>query len=312
MLDQETGLRGYALTGDQEFLEPYRRGQIEFEAALRNAEAPAASARPRASSATSPRRRAGGRRTRKRGRPSRAPRPAGVQHRRRARAQAAHGPHPHGGASLREHVEQHTQDRLQHSRWVPFIFVLLFSTTVFSLGMFALERQAGRERARGKQRREYVEALQGADDEREAKELLRRRAERLAPGTNAVVLTRNASGNSLAASTDPSGIPGLAEALADASPRSCLAIRRAGTHERTPGGAPLQTCELCHRSDGAAALRPVRRSAARSSARCSSSRTARSSRTSANGSSARSRRPPPSSPTCATSRSPSTARPPTR
>ena len=26
MLDQETGLRGYALTGDKEFLEPYESG----------------------------------------------------------------------------------------------------------------------------------------------------------------------------------------------------------------------------------------------------------------------------------------------
>ena len=256
MLDQETGVRGYALTGEQEFLEPYRRGQIEFDAALRNANAhrePATAGFVRDLAAAARRWQANAR--------------TAIDHvdRRRARAFSTDDAHERkvlmdrirsAAASLRAHVEQHTQDRLQHSRWVSLIFVLLFSTTMFSLGIFALERQAGRERARGKQRREYVEALQGADDEGAAKELLRRRAERLAPGTNAVVLTRNASGTSLAASTDPAAIPGLAAALADASPRSCLAIRRAGTHERTPSAAPLQTCELCHRTDGAALCVP--------------------------------------------------------
>ena len=39
MLDQETGLRGYALTGDKAFLEPYELGQDNFERALREAKA---------------------------------------------------------------------------------------------------------------------------------------------------------------------------------------------------------------------------------------------------------------------------------
>ena len=84
-------------------------------------------------------------------------------------------------AALRAHVESRAQDELQRARWLAFGFVMLFSATVLSLGMVALERQARRDRARSKQRREYVDALQGADDEREAKELLRRRAERLDP-----------------------------------------------------------------------------------------------------------------------------------
>ena len=256
MLDQETGLRGYALTGDEEFLAPYRRGQIEFEAALRNAEAH----RERATAgfvrdlAETSRRWQANAQTEVDQVDRRGPRAFSIEGARerkllmdRIRTAAA---------SLRAHVEQHTQDRLQHSRWVSFIFVLLFSTTVFSLGMFALERQAGRERARAKQRREYVEALQGADDEGEAKELVRRRAERLAPGTNAVVLTRNASGNSLATSTDPSGIPGLAEALADAARARAWRSGAPAPMSARPGGAPLQTCELCHRSDGAALCVP--------------------------------------------------------
>jgi signal transduction histidine kinase len=33
LVDQETGLRGYALTGDEQFLEPYRRGLVDEQAA---------------------------------------------------------------------------------------------------------------------------------------------------------------------------------------------------------------------------------------------------------------------------------------
>ena len=47
MLDQETGLRGYMLTGDDRFLEPYRSGEAELrgrrgggEAQRRSATAP--------------------------------------------------------------------------------------------------------------------------------------------------------------------------------------------------------------------------------------------------------------------------------
>ncbi|MBI5088703.1 MAG: CHASE3 domain-containing protein, partial [Actinobacteria bacterium] len=33
LVDQETGLRGFALTGDQDFLEPYRQGLVDEQAA---------------------------------------------------------------------------------------------------------------------------------------------------------------------------------------------------------------------------------------------------------------------------------------
>jgi methyl-accepting chemotaxis protein len=37
MLDQETGVRGYALTAAPDFLEPYKLGRQAFERALRSA-----------------------------------------------------------------------------------------------------------------------------------------------------------------------------------------------------------------------------------------------------------------------------------
>jgi CHASE3 domain sensor protein len=207
MLDQETGLRGYALTVDQAFLEPYRRGVVELERALRTARAGPGRERKTAgllSDLTSTARqwqanaRTAVDQVARRG--SNAISITDARDR-KALMERFRGQN----TALRKHVEERAQDGLQRARWVAFGFVILFSTIVLSLGMITLERQARRDSVRREQRREYVEALQGAQDEREAKELLRRRAERLAPGADAVVFARNASGNSLEASTDAVG-----------------------------------------------------------------------------------------------------------
>ena len=252
MLDQETGLRGYALTGDQVFLEPYVAGQANFERSLRATRAgddhgQVITGLVRDLTATARRWQANARtavdQVERRG-----PQAISVDEALARKALMDRFREQH--AALRNHVEQRGQGRMQRARWVALAFVLLFGSTVLSLGLFALEREARRERAGSLQRRAYIEALQGAVDEPEAKELLRRQIERLAPGADAVVLTRNASGNSLRAATNPAAVPGLAEVLADATPRSCLAIRNGNTHERKPGEAQLQTCELCERVNG--------------------------------------------------------------
>jgi diguanylate cyclase (GGDEF)-like protein len=248
MLDQETGLRGYALTGELDFLKPYVDGRRHFETALSQAK-------------TGQERVPGDRlqtltetarewqavaeiavdQVARRG-------PVAISLDSARTRKALMNRFRDENLALRVYVEKRSQHDLKGARWFAFGFVVLFGTTVLTLGLVALERQARRDRARAKQRREYVDALHGADDEPEAKDLLRRRAERLTPGAHAVVLTRNASGNSLEASTDPSAVPGLANKLIDAEPRSCLAIRRAGMYEHKRDAAPLQTCELCHRT----------------------------------------------------------------
>jgi diguanylate cyclase (GGDEF)-like protein len=247
MLDQETGLRGYALTAEPDFLEPYNHGIEDFEAALRSARAGSAgdatSARLLRDVTGTAREWQANARTAVAQVERRGPRAmsAGDARSRKAlmdrfREQVAR---------LRARVERRAQARLERARWIAFGFVIAFGAVVLSLGMITLERQARSDRERARQRREYVEALQGADDEFEAKDLLRRRAERLVPRSAAVVMTRNASGNSLDAATDPGAVPGLAEALEGATPRTCLAIRRGDTHERRPETTPLQPCKLC-------------------------------------------------------------------
>jgi diguanylate cyclase (GGDEF)-like protein len=258
MLDQETGLRGYAMTAERDFLTPYERGQREFERALRAAKQGIGREREAARQldalVSTARQWQANARTAVDQVERRGPQALSVETARRRKALMDR--FRDELSALRARVEERAQDRVQRARWLVFGFVILFGAAVLSLGMLAVERQARKDRARSAQRRDYVEALQGADDEGEAKELLRRRAERLAPGAAAVVLTRNASGNSLDAATDPSAVPGLAAALEDAAPRACLAIRRGATHERRPGSEPLQPCRLCDRSDGGSVCVP--------------------------------------------------------
>jgi CHASE3 domain sensor protein len=246
MLDQETGLRGYALTGDKSFLEPYESGQTGFERALR--EAQAGPGRERVTSGLVRDLTATARQWQANGRTAvdqvdrRGPLAISIEDAQKRKALMDH--FREQNAALRDHVEQRAQDNLQRARWVAFGFVVVFGATLLSLGMIALERQARRDRERGKQRREYIEALQGADDELEAKELLRRRAERLVPGADAVVLTRNASGNSLDAATDPAPVPG----------RRARAWRSAAA-ARTSAGLTARPCKRVSCATGPRAAR---------------------------------------------------------
>ena len=285
MLDQETGLRGYALTGEQEFLEPYEPRPDRVRAALRDAQAGPGRERTTAGLfrdlTETARQWQANARTAVDQVDRRGPRAISLDDARQRKALMDR--FREQDAALRRHVEQRAQDELQHARWVAFVFVMLFSATVFSLGMFALERQARRERAReqaaarvrrgaaGRRRRARGEgaaapAGRAAGARHERRRAHAQRQRQLAGGEHGPVRHPRAR---------PRRWPTRARARAwrSAAP---------ATHERKPGAAPLQTCELCHRSGGArSASRPW--SAARSSARCSSSRTARSSRTSATG-----------------------------
>ncbi len=258
MLDQETGLRGFALTDREVFLEPYQMGQDQFERVLSRAtwssrSDPVAAGMVRDLTSTARQWQANAStavdQVRRRG--------AGAisveelvsrkQLMDRYRAQLA---------TYRDRLERHARDGLQHARYLAVASVVLFGTMALGLGMLAVERTARVDARRRRQHAEFTEALQGAVDEVEAKELLRGQAERLVNGADAVVLTRNASGNSLDATTDPSALPGLPEALLGATPRSCLAIRRGRTYERAAGEQPLQACELCSGLPGASMCVP--------------------------------------------------------
>jgi diguanylate cyclase (GGDEF)-like protein len=246
MLDQETGLRGFVLTSDPSYLDLNEVGRRRFDQGLRDA-------RRRASSPL-------------------VARLVEEQHRVarewESEAQSAidvvksDGPRSTSTRSVRSRkelmdrfrarnreyriaVEDVGEARLARARMLSSVFVLVFGVVVLGVGLTLVERQARRDRRLRAERSEFVAALQGAEDEGEAKRLLRRQIERIVPGCAAVVLARDASGNALEPATDPDAVGGLGERLNGTAPRDCLAIRRETTHERGAGEDPLQSCELC-------------------------------------------------------------------
>jgi diguanylate cyclase (GGDEF)-like protein len=92
---------------------------------------------------------------------------------------------------------------------------------------------------------EFVDILQVTESEAVAHDLLRRQIERSISGSTVVVLNRNTSENRLEAKTSLSEAGWLEETLADATPRSCLAVRFARQHCEAPERQPLAHCEVC-------------------------------------------------------------------
>ena len=312
MLDQETGLRGYALTGEREFLEPYDAGR---SSSTRRCATPAAQPRARdAGFVPRPRRgsRAAGRRTRgRRSTRSIAAARGGSAiddaHERKALMDRIRSE----GASLRAHVGSRP-GALQRSRWVFFVLRRCCSRGV--LGCGCSRWAPGRARA-------ARAASSGASTSGRCRAPTTRARRRsccaAAPSGSRPARARSCSRATRAATrwrraTDPAEIAGLGEG--SRAPPARLPGRPPRRRLRAPAGAqPLQTCELCGRIDGALALHPVarRRRGHRLAARRQGPRD-QAGRARAGRRRRGHRRPPRSSPTCATSRSPSTARPPTR
>jgi diguanylate cyclase (GGDEF)-like protein len=103
----------------------------------------------------------------------------------------------------------------------------------------------------------FADDLQLAQDEEEAHLLLQRHVERTVPGSSAVVLNRNNSADRLEPKTVlPDGSP-LATTLAEASPRSCLAVRSARVYRSDEDHAPLLECGVCGPCDGSVLCHPL-------------------------------------------------------
>ena len=97
---------------------------------------------------------------------------------------------------------------------------------------------------------EFVDALQMTESEQEAHQLLKRRLERAIPGSEVVVLNRNNSADRLEPTTDVTEGSPFAESLAEAKPRSCLAVRYARPHRGDRERDPLIQCQVCGKTVG--------------------------------------------------------------
>lgn len=252
MLDQQSALRGYALTRQESFLDPYRSGTSEFEQALAAAErlanrdlrtridAQVAAARAWQELAERHLR------VLRSSRPDAAP--AGGDVRRKDvfdRFRAAN-------AALQDEVGRDIDRQLGLAATLALRTVLGLSLLFGAINYFVIERQALRNRRHEKHelrarqaQAEFTETMQVMRDEGEAYRLVKRYLERSIDGTRVTVLNRNNSDNRVTAATSLAGDDGLREALKSAVPESCLAIRLGRTFERHGNDEPLLSCELC-------------------------------------------------------------------
>ena len=132
-----------------------------------------------------------------------------------------------------------------------FLVVLLsaaFAAAASLLLVRARRREEGRQAADAAyhaSQREFAQTLQVTESEGEAHALVKRHLERSLPGSEIVVLNRNNSQNRLEAATPVEASSPLAQKLVDSSPSSCLAVRLGRTHSQSEENEPLLTCDLC-------------------------------------------------------------------
>jgi diguanylate cyclase (GGDEF)-like protein len=252
MLDQETAVRGYALTRDAAFLEPYESGREAFEReqvrlreliaddpeeiALFDGEVSLAHRWQRSAEETLRRLRTG---------------------RADALSSSSLIARKHLMDGIRE-ANDAIDARLAQNRSEEFASttrtavvitlaiagILLGAAFVVSLRIRREQRRRETaETTRRDAQREFAESLQVAEDEAEAHLLLKRYLERGVEGGEVTILNRNASDNRLEPATEADAA--TTERLAGARPQSCLAIRLARPYSRANGDERLLDCQLC-------------------------------------------------------------------
>jgi diguanylate cyclase (GGDEF)-like protein len=258
MLDQETGLRGYILTGDRRFLEPYRAGRVEAERAeralLRQAggdEGLTALVAQSTQTAMSWQQLAEDTAARVKRHGKGTSTAAALQ--RKATMDRFRA----SNVRLLALIDERRRDALARSEVLPVVIILLLAAAGITVGWVLVVRP--RQRVAAEQRlarryaaeqREFTEALQMTGNEDEANELLERHLERSLAGADAVVLRRNNSDNRLEVTTHQGTADQVREALADAEPRSCMAIRYGRPNRQGEQAQPLMRCDLCGAGPG--------------------------------------------------------------
>jgi diguanylate cyclase (GGDEF)-like protein len=103
----------------------------------------------------------------------------------------------------------------------------------------------------------FSDAMQVAETEREAHGVLKLHIERWVPDSDVVVLNRHSVTDELEATTPLHAGSPLHDALENAEPRACLAVRLARTHDSAADPPPLLECELCGRTAGESTCVPL-------------------------------------------------------
>jgi diguanylate cyclase (GGDEF)-like protein len=156
-------------------------------------------------------------------------------------------------AAFQRRVDRRRADDTKKAGELVVVIILGLGLAFGALGTLMIRRaRAARER-----NREFAETLQLMRSEGEAHALLSHHLERTVKGARVTVLTRNNSADRLVASTELADDDPLHDPLESATPQSCLAVRLAQPHSRTPRTEPLLACELCGKSATGSQCEPL-------------------------------------------------------
>lgn len=251
MLDQETGLRGFALSGDEEFLQPYVRGAAQFDRAVADLRSLVRDENQRATiysmvlAARRWQRLAEGaisqvRRGERLGQAS------------IARRKEVFDDFRTIGDAFDAELTVERDRELRQAGVVSAAVIVGLALAFAAFGYLVIERQMRRTRRRRERERDYrrtqgefAAAMQVMRSEPEAHGLVKHHLEGMIAGAEAVVLNRNNSDSRLVAATAIPDDHALAERLDDAEPESCLAVRLGRVYEQGEAADPLLRCELC-------------------------------------------------------------------
>jgi diguanylate cyclase (GGDEF)-like protein len=244
-LDLETGLRGFLLTGQRQFLRPYREGLGDYRAARARlaGELEPDSPEARLLAEESRLTRSWLRQAKEAIGMRQAGRP--VSPARLLRRKSEMDRFRRVSAQLVGLSEAHRQSLQERANEILLAIIGLLVLLAALAGYWLIERPAARHKRERAERQEFAETLQFARDEREAQGLLTRELNRAVDGGSAIVFSRNNSENRLETPTDLSSWPALEERMRTAMPADCLAVRRGRRVERSAERPRLLECELC-------------------------------------------------------------------
>jgi diguanylate cyclase (GGDEF)-like protein len=256
-LDQETSLRGFMQTGREDFLEPYRDGELRLAQAVAEsrrlasgddrglnrlvdrAERIALAWEGDADGAIARVRSNGVRRV-----------PVAEALRRKAMMDQLRAT----VARLHAHVERDRTATVSRTSNLSVAIIVGLSLLFAIGGWLAIGRPAARrdrrdheDAVRRERQADFARTLQFMDSEEETHELVRRHLERHIAGSEVVVLQRNNSADRLEATTQLREGHQLPEALIGADPRACLAVRLG--RQVSASADDLLRCELCGKTE---------------------------------------------------------------
>jgi diguanylate cyclase (GGDEF)-like protein len=251
MLDQETGVRGFAISGKEEFLQPYIRGQEDFDAALADlrelvtddGQEATVFSMVRAARRWQDIADQGVAQVRENGRLN----PAQIVERKEFFDDFRDQSH-----QLDAELTTERNRQLDRAGLVSVVVIVGLGLGFAIFGFIVVEGQTRRTRARRAAERayrdtqaEFAATMQVMRDEPEAHALVKDHLERAIDGSRVVVFNRNNSDNRLVASTELTADPTLAAKLVDAEPESCLSVRLGREYEQGAAVDPLLKCDLC-------------------------------------------------------------------